>query len=696
VLAYLALLRLHELGFADFRMLVLSQEYFKMSVLLKFLFNEETLKEWLRPEWLKLFEPTFVDEQLIGKLLVFVPSVEQLLKVLEGRMASEAAKKEAAAEAAKALAEGRGGKGEHTVPVPFALTEPKPRLVPCPEEVIKMSFKANKVPSSTYADPKQLTERIELDQKKDQNRLNMKAKYSDPKTQPFKLRVTERPSNLEKVRSEVEASREAECHFEGPKANPVPRQRAGQGSVRLNSAAILREDILYRKKQEGEAAVLGAYEKELRDASEFDAWQKRMLAQDELSRVEEVERRRIATILADEEAKEARARKLNENRALAMAAKRETHDALSQLQAEEEHRMEEARFLVQDVQAARERPVQAMEELQRQNKLKAQELREETERLEAQAAAEKRAEDAKRADLIKRIRALELVPRKRVTALDPTYLPELGLLEQMSLAELRERLCVVEQERAEEVLKRRASIISNKQERETDLSQRVERLTAMRELAASQAATKREATKDAAKEAERKRQDRLAEAQLKVHETIEAKRAARRREEAALAEELKAIRIKNQYLGADKETVERKKWESQQSGAQRDIMRRQQQTHEDARQLAKKNDIVQRSVNTSREDAAHQAFLAEYEGHLDEARAEAEQEKAAVLARQEYLRTTHGLGYAQRMRLGGTKSEWDQATLGGASSYNEGASQHAATGGFDQTTRSMEQSLAVS
>ena len=89
------------------------------------------------------------------------------------------------------------------------------------------------------------------------------------------------------------------------------------------------------------------------------------------------------SILADEEAKEARARKLSENRALALAAKRETHDALSQLQAEEEHRMEEARYLVKDVQAARERPVQAMEELARQNRLKAQELREETGRLEA-------------------------------------------------------------------------------------------------------------------------------------------------------------------------------------------------------------------------------------------------------------------------------------------------------------------------
>ena len=120
-----------------------------------------------------------------------------------------------------------------------------------------------------------------------------------------------------------------------------------------------------------------------------------------------------------------------------MAAKREAHDALSQLQAEEEHRMEEARLMVKDVQAARERPGQAVEEVLRQNRLKAQELREETERLEAKAAEEKRVEASRRADLILQIRALELVPKRRVTALDPTYLPELGLLDQMSLAELR-------------------------------------------------------------------------------------------------------------------------------------------------------------------------------------------------------------------------------------------------------------------
>lgn len=84
-------------------------------------------------------------------------------------MASEAAKKEAAAEAARALAEGRGGSGQFTTPEPFALTQPKPRCVPLPEDLVEAKFVAKPVPASTFADPKQLKDRLELDQKKVQS-----------------------------------------------------------------------------------------------------------------------------------------------------------------------------------------------------------------------------------------------------------------------------------------------------------------------------------------------------------------------------------------------------------------------------------------------------------------------------------------------------------------------------------------------
>ena len=67
------------------------------------------------------------------------------------------------------------------------------------------------------------------------------------------------------------------------------------GIVRLNSAAILREDKLYRKKQESEAAMLGAYERELRDSAEFDAWQQRMKEKDEDERLRNIEKNRMLT-----------------------------------------------------------------------------------------------------------------------------------------------------------------------------------------------------------------------------------------------------------------------------------------------------------------------------------------------------------------------------------------------------------------
>jgi len=178
----------------------------------------------------------------------------------------------------------------------------------------------------------------------------------------------------------------------------------------------------------------------------------------------------------------------------------------------------------------------------------------------------------------------------------------------------------MEEQRQEDEEQKRAKIKVTKHEKDADLATRAERLAGMRERAASEAAAKREQVKSAERRAEEERRERLADSQLKVQATLESKRAARLQKEAELAAELKRIRIKNQFLEADKEAVERKKWESQQAGEQREIIDAQRRKQEEAQaHLSVYNkETQQRLLVVQREREAHEAFLREYEATYGE------------------------------------------------------------------------------
>jgi hypothetical protein len=150
-----------------------------------------------------------------------------------------------------------------------------------------------------------------------------------------------------------------------------------------------------------------------------------------------------------------------------------------------------------------------------------------------------------------------------------------GVLDEMSIVELHERLARQKQIFAEEEEERRQEIVKKKQAQEQDMMERVHRLSEVRTQAEKDAYSRRVKVEEQKAELVVKKHAIRLKQMDEMHSKIEAKRAERRAEEEALAAERKAIKIKRQFLAADASAVEEKKWDSQLAGAERALKAKQ-------------------------------------------------------------------------------------------------------------------------
>mmetsp|Transcript_27987 Transcript_27987/g.51062 ORF Transcript_27987/g.51062 Transcript_27987/m.51062 type:complete len:762 (+) Transcript_27987:124-2409(+) len=594
VLSYLLFFRLEELGADEFATFVTSgaASVPALHAMLQYAMNVDELERWVKMEWCKLYDNKYIENDIIGKLQSQADALQPLLEEVELKATGTVTTK-------------GGGtiqlieKRKLTEHKPFNLTAPRPRLIPEPE-VISRQIKAQPVPA--MINETSLAEVEEEKRKRREEHLQqVREKYDGCEVN---LQTADRrdPSEKEELTRKVEEEKMKECTFKPKPPRPyVPPTE--EACVRQNVASVLREDALLKKKQAAEYAILKRYEEDLHDASNFSSWQQNMKAKDREDEAQRVQQRIVEMQLARDEAMEAFDSMVRKKRIMAEHQKEEVAQELAVLAMEHERELQGKQQLVIQTIEDRELVAQAQAEVQKARDQHAENMRKEKEQEFERKRREDEFEMERRKDLIRQIRALEKVPVERFKPFDPAEQPSQGLLEEMSLAELRERLRLEEAKHKKEVEDKRERQLEKKLEKQQELAEKAEMLSRIRDMAREESKQRHEVIKQKKREAEEKQQAYREACIEEVAEKIAHKKKQKREEELRLKRELKEISTKRQFLQANAEMNEAKAHAEQQAGLEREARDRQRNLLIDQK---KRNDIKVKDINVRRANRARE------------------------------------------------------------------------------------------
>lgn len=148
-------------------------------------------------------------------------------------------------------------------------------------------------------------------------------------------------------------------------------------------------------------------------------------------------------------------------------------------------------------------------------------------------------------------------------------------MEEMSLAELKERLMQVETQAAQELALKRERQLDKKLEKQQELAEKAETLSKIRDVASTEAKKRGDAVKAKAQEVQ-ERKDRYRDKCVEeAAEKIEKRKQQKRAEAFKLKKELKDIAVQSSFRQANAEQMEAKAHGEQQIGLQREAGDRQ-------------------------------------------------------------------------------------------------------------------------
>lgn len=540
-----------------------------MNEFFKFLFNPEILNTVLRPEWIKLYDMGYVDNTLIGGLQ---KNGELLSDLLTNIMNKAQAGNITTQENTFKRSEMSSAKVKKlTIPEPFNITQPKPRVFQPP---IQLSHKIISKPIPYEEYHKESLNKLEQ-KRKDRLEVikeNVIKKYEAIK--PIEFETAKRPTNLEKIKQQVEEKMKKDLEFT-PYYN-APKDFSNEpANVKYNETAILREEYLILKKKKQEEEDLNKILIEKKDSKEYERWRREMEEKDNLLRMEEIQKRKLELELNREVAVDYYNQRIMQNKLLVAKHKEEEQIKMKEKEKQMLKELEDKKKLVEEIDKERENIIKEKEKLAQKNRELHQKQLSEIKDIVLKAKEEKRIEDEKRKDIIRQIRELEKLPMKRTKGFDPTETPGYGLLEEMSLAELKERLENQKQFVAEFLQAKREENKIKMDEKAENLIEKAKLISNHRDKLRNKKEVERKNKMEIQKQTEEMKREIREKSLFEVKNKIENKKMKIKKEEEIFEKKIREIKLQRQYLQQGRAVVEEKAYKQIEDGLERKINDRQ-------------------------------------------------------------------------------------------------------------------------
>ena len=186
-------------------------------------------------------------------------------------------------------------------------------------------------------------------------------------------------------------------------------------------------------------------------------------------------------------------------------------------------------------------------------------------------------EQKRRDDLIRQIRELEKIPVKRTSGFDPTETPGYGILEEMSIVELKERLELQKKFLKDQIEAKREENKLKSEERTEDLIAKANNIADFRDKLRNQKEIERKQKQDFLHQKQELFRQMREKNLFELKEKMKNKKDELRKEDEIFQKKIREINLQRQFLQQGRAAVEQKRFKQIEDAMERKVNNRQNQ-----------------------------------------------------------------------------------------------------------------------